>query len=165
MDDLRALIRFRHVFHKDLYRDLTGAIRDPAALGDIDFRHRPLEIGIRQPVTERILHHAVISVAVFIGHVVPIAFGVGRFVPLITDIDVFGIVHVPERTAALIHLGSVGGRVVVSGCRGKIVRVRIHQASRRRGIAQQDLAYGLRAAVSGESHRQRGVYVIILKEP
>ena len=72
----------------------------------------PIKASVRQAVTERILHNAIVANAIFVAYIVPIALSISRFIPLIADVDTLGIVYIRNLLISIRGIQVAGGRTV-----------------------------------------------------
>ena len=141
----------KYVLEAMLLRILCGNI------GDLFLKGR-----IGEPVSERIGNDALISVSVFIGNIIPIAFRVCSLIPAVSYIDSLAAIGVgADGLAAFIHIGclcAVGG-IVIRGC-FLLIHPGVHQAPGRIRLSIQKCGNAVGAIQASATHPEDGICIL-----
>ena len=118
---------------------------------------RPRKIGVRQSVAERILNYGVVSFAVGIFLIVEVSDCVCRFIPLVTDVNIFGIEYL-----IVAALGAHG--VYVGGIGSRIIRRGVGSFARRIDRTRKHFSDGFGTRLPGKSDKKRSVYARLFQK-
>ena len=127
-------------------------------------RDLPAKARVREPVAERVLHHAVVALAEAVAHAVPVAFRVGRLVPAVANVNALDVIHEAQRVVFLV-CADVGVLRAVGRVEPAAVRVEtlahgagVRPARRRREVVGKGIGRapgGIDLALERGDHRVR----------
>ncbi len=150
----RSRADIRHAY---FYRNL--GVRGYRRIGrGRNIRYLPFEVGIRQPVTERVLHDRVVTRLFAARAFVPMPFRVRSLVPFVPDVDILGVDYVAgaRGLSARIHIR----RIVLH-----VIRLRAGKPARRIDVALENFGYGVCSALTRAVHIHRAVYARVVQKP
>ena len=151
-------------------------LRQGAAVGG-GVRDLPIKAGVAQAVAEGILHNGIIAGAVLVALGVPVALGVGGFVPLVADVDALGVIYIGNLIVgigsievaaggAVCRVEAVGAAVLAdalqTGVRiadggGQVIGPGIGGAPAGFAVTPQHLGHGSRALGARQTGDQAGI--------